>query len=93
MYKYDENTDMFEEFQVLPISDVVSQAGLEVGSSPYLLLLSEEEHLDVYKYIPLEVSDKTERKITRLKIPVINLIGVSFADKLAAQYEISAAVN
>lgn len=47
---------MFEEFQVLATNDVVSQAGLEVGSSPYLLLLSEEEHLDVYRYIPLEVS-------------------------------------
>lgn len=58
MFKHDEDTGTFEEFQVLPISDVVSQASLEVGSSPYLLLLSEEEHLDVYRYIPLEVSEK-----------------------------------
>ncbi|XP_050701941.1 uncharacterized protein LOC126988145 [Eriocheir sinensis] len=54
VFRHDENTGMFEEFQVLPISDVVSQASLEVGSSPYLLLLSEEEHFNVYRYIPLE---------------------------------------
>lgn len=49
---------MFEEFQVLQTSDVVSEAGLEVGLCPYLLLLSEEERLDVYIYIPFEVRER-----------------------------------
>lgn len=53
---------------MLATSEVVSQTSLEVGSSPYLLLLSEEEHLDVYRYIPLEVSEKKRRKQVKYKV-------------------------
>ena len=55
MYKHDATTGTFEEFQVVPTNDVGSPATLYVGTSLYLLLLSEEERLDVYCYIPLEV--------------------------------------
>ena len=58
MYRYEAATNTFKEFQVVPTSDVVCPATFHVGTSLYLLLLSEEEHLDVYKYIPLEVCEE-----------------------------------
>ncbi|XP_063869289.1 uncharacterized protein LOC135105158 [Scylla paramamosain] len=54
VYKHDTTTGTFEEFQVVPTSDVGFPATLYVGTSLYMLLLSEEERLDVYCYIPLE---------------------------------------
>ncbi|XP_069180722.1 LOW QUALITY PROTEIN: uncharacterized protein [Procambarus clarkii] len=55
VFRYNNDSNSFAEFESLDTFGVVDQATVTVGDSLYLLLLSQvKEKLDIYEYFPLE---------------------------------------